>query len=53
VGGGGRPLLGALPSRPGEEPSQIAHARQTLQQINWQTTTPLTTGLTQTIQTKH
>jgi dTDP-glucose 4,6-dehydratase len=53
VGGGGRPLLGALPTRPGEEPSQIANARQTLQQINWQTTTPLSTGLTQTIQTEY
>ena len=53
VGGAGRPLPGALPSRPGEETVQIANASQTLQQINWQTTTPLTTGLTQTIQTDH
>jgi dTDP-glucose 4,6-dehydratase len=53
VGCGGRPLLGALPTRPGEEPSQVANARQTLQQTNWQTTTPLSTGLTQTIQTDY
>jgi len=53
VGGAGRPLLGALPSRPGEETSQSANAQQTQQQINWQATTPLQTGLAQTIQTDY
>jgi UDP-glucose 4-epimerase len=53
VGGVGRPLLGALPTRPGEETSQIANAQQTQQQINWQATTPLKTGLAQTIQTDY
>lgn len=49
VGGAGRPLLGALPTRPGEEISQAADARRTRQQINWQATTNLQTGLNQTI----
>jgi nucleoside-diphosphate-sugar epimerase len=49
VGGEGRPLIGILPSRPGEETVQIANVHQTHHQINWQTNTPLTTGLTQTI----
>jgi len=53
VGGSGRPLIGALPSRPGEETRQIANVQQTLQQINWQATTSLQTGLIQTIQTDY
>lgn len=53
VGGAGRPLPGALPTRPGEESIQIANANRTRQQINWQTTTPLATGLSQTIQTEY
>jgi dTDP-glucose 4,6-dehydratase len=53
VGEAGRPLPDALPTRPGEETIQIANTSQTQQQISWQTTTPLTTGLTQTIQTEH
>ncbi|MCB8948752.1 MAG: NAD(P)-dependent oxidoreductase [Ardenticatenaceae bacterium] len=50
VGGAGRPLIGTLPNRPGEETVQFANAPQTRQQINWQATTPLRTGLAQTIQ---
>ncbi|MFZ1397634.1 MAG: NAD-dependent epimerase/dehydratase family protein [Candidatus Promineifilaceae bacterium] len=51
VGGVGRPLIGTLPNRPGEETVQLANAAQTKQQINWQATTSLATGLTQTSQT--
>ncbi len=51
VGGAGRPLIGALPNRPGEQSVQIADAQQTEQQINWQATTPLIAGLTKIIQT--
>lgn len=47
VGRGGRPLPGALPSRPGEEASQIANARQTAGQIRWQAAIPLRQGLSQ------
>ena len=50
VGGAGRPLIGTLPNRPGEETVQFANAPQTRQQINWQAATPLKTGLAQTIQ---
>jgi nucleoside-diphosphate-sugar epimerase len=49
VGGVGRPLPGALPTRLGEERAQIANANRTQQQINWQATTNLQTGLTKTI----
>ena len=48
VGGGGRPLIGARPNRPGEETVQLANAPMTRQQINWQATTPLAHGLAQT-----
>jgi len=49
VGGGGRPLIGALPSRPGEETVQLADTPHTVTQINWQATTSLADGLGQTI----
>ncbi|WP_420643630.1 NAD-dependent epimerase/dehydratase family protein [Candidatus Leptofilum sp.] len=49
VGGAGRPLIGTLPNRPGEETTQIANAAKTKQQINWQANTPLQNGLKQTI----
>jgi len=45
VGNGGRPLPGALPSRPGEEASQIARAEETAVQINWQPAISLRQGL--------
>ena len=51
VGGAGRPLIGTLPNRPGEEAIQLANAQQTLQQINWQATIPMAAGLAKTIQT--
>ena len=52
VGDVGRPLIGTLPNRPGEETIQIADAAKTKQQINWQATTSLVTGLIETIQTR-
>ncbi|MBK8984792.1 MAG: NAD(P)-dependent oxidoreductase [Chloroflexi bacterium] len=45
AGCGGRPLPNALPSRPGEEASQIANAEQTAGQIHWQAATSLSQGL--------
>lgn len=45
VGRGGRPLPGALPSRPGEEASQIANVGETAVQIQWQAAIPLRQGL--------
>lgn len=35
VGHGGRPIIGAIPNRPGEDPRQIADAEQTAATINW------------------
>ncbi len=32
---GGRPIFGAIPNRPGEDPLQIADAEQTAADINW------------------
>lgn len=32
---GGRPIIGAIPNRPGEAPRQIADAKQTAATINW------------------
>ncbi|MCB8981935.1 MAG: NAD(P)-dependent oxidoreductase [Ardenticatenaceae bacterium] len=49
VQGGGRPLIGALPSRPGEETVQLADTQRTIEQINWQAATSLSDGLAQTI----
>lgn len=50
VGGGGRPLIGALPSRPGEETVQLADSQRTVAQIGWRATTSLSDGLAKTIQ---
>ena len=49
VGGNGRPLIGTLPSRPGEENLQIANAVQSKKLIGWETAVSLTQGLEQTI----
>lgn len=49
VEGGGRPLIGALPSRPGEEAIQLAGTQRTAEQINWRAITSLAEGLAQTI----
>lgn len=44
-GGQGRPLIGALPSRPGEERQQIADVRTTRDRLGWQTAVSLPDGL--------
>lgn len=45
VGRGGRPLPGALPGRPGEEPVQVADVAAAAGLINWRARIPLATGL--------
>lgn len=45
VNRGGRPLIGALPARPGEEACQVAKAALTRELIGWQAAIPLAEGL--------
>ncbi len=45
VGGPGRPLPGALPSRPGEEPLQVADVERARALLGWQAAVPLRQGL--------
>jgi nucleoside-diphosphate-sugar epimerase len=45
VGRGGRPLPGMLPTRPGEEPIQIADAERTAALIGWRAAVSLDEGL--------
>lgn len=45
VGGSGQPLIGVLPSRPGEAKSQVANVLQTSQAVGWQAQIPLNQGL--------
>jgi len=47
---GGKPQIGALPSRPGEIPSQIAVTEKTRQLLAWQPSNTLEEGLERTIQ---
>lgn len=42
---GGRPLIGAIPNRPGEDPRQIANADQTAADINWRAALSLSKAL--------
>ncbi len=49
VGGRGRPLIGALPARPGEIARQAADAERTEQRIGWRARIPLEDGLRETI----
>ncbi|HRO23160.1 MAG TPA: hypothetical protein PLR07_02550, partial [Promineifilum sp.] len=42
---GGRPIIGAIPNRPGEAPRQIADAKQTAATINWRADLSLSEGL--------
>lgn len=49
TGGPGRPLLGALPSRPGEDPFQRARAQETYELTGWRTTVSAEEGLSTTI----
>lgn len=46
VGRGGRPLPGALPTRPGEQNLPVADITHTQQLLNWHPTTLLPAGLT-------
>lgn len=50
VGGPGRPKIGALPTRPGEEHFQLADAARTRELTGWQTAVPLENGLRMTIE---
>ena len=45
VNGRGKPLIGALPNRPGEELEQYADLAETTRQINWHTNYLLDEGL--------
>ncbi|MCB8966436.1 MAG: NAD(P)-dependent oxidoreductase [Ardenticatenaceae bacterium] len=47
----GRPLIGALPARPGEVPQQIADAASTKELLGWETAVSLNNGLQQYLQT--
>lgn len=46
---GGRPLIGTLPSRPGETAVQLANVTQTKQMIGWETAVGLREGLQRTL----
>lgn len=50
AGSKGRPLLGALPYRPGEIMNQVADTRAARELLDWQATTNLEDGLRQTIE---
>jgi len=45
VGNGGEPLIGCLPTRPGEVPIQVADSRRTREMTGWETTVDVKTGL--------
>lgn len=53
LAGQGRPLIGALPPRPGEPPSQIADAGLTEQLIDWRAGVGLDEGLKKVIETSN
>jgi nucleoside-diphosphate-sugar epimerase len=46
----GRPLIGAIPSRPGEDPIQTADANATQALIGWRAETSLEQGLRQLLE---
>ena len=50
VGGSGRPLVGALPSRSGEDSEQRADVRRTQHLIGWQAAVSLGDGLARTLE---
>ena len=49
VDGAGRPLFGALPSRPGEDQVQIADVQRSKEMIGWETAVTLEDGLRLTL----
>lgn len=53
LAGHGRPLVGVLPPRPGEPPSQIADAEMTEQLIGWRARVSLDEGLRKVIETSN
>lgn len=53
LAGQGRPLIGALPQRPGETPSQIADADQAEQLTGWRARVSLDEGLKKVIETSN
>jgi len=50
AGSQGKPLVGALPYRPGETMKQVADTRAARELLNWQATTSLEDGLRQTVE---
>lgn len=50
IGGTGRPLIGALPTRPGEETSQRADVGRSFGLASWRATVPLDEGLLETVE---
>lgn len=46
----GRPLIGALPSRPGEAAAQVANAAHTRERLQWEAAVSLPDGLQATLQ---
>jgi nucleoside-diphosphate-sugar epimerase len=50
IGGSGRPLIGALPARPGEVDRQVADAGRARQLIGWRAQVSLEDGLRETIE---
>jgi nucleoside-diphosphate-sugar epimerase len=49
AGKGGKPLIGVLPSRPGEEATQVADASRTRELVGWGTAVTLEEGLKQLV----
>lgn len=49
VNRGGRPIPGALPNRPGEDPLQIADAEQTAALVHWRAQLSLSEGLSRLV----
>lgn len=50
VGLGGKPIIGALPDRPGEIPKQVANSERTFTLLRWNPSVELEVGLQLTIQ---
>ncbi|KPK09909.1 MAG: hypothetical protein AMJ56_09580, partial [Anaerolineae bacterium SG8_19] len=50
VGLGGKPIIGALPDRPGEIPIQVANSERTFTLLRWNPSIELEVGLQLTIQ---
>ncbi len=53
VGGAGKPLIGVLPSRPGEVAVQVADSQRTERLLGWQARIALAVGLSQIAHNAH